>query len=98
MDETEEHRPKYLVTARVSPDFVSWLPYYFGETMVEEAARAGPPDAEGWVTVTLPFESLEGARERILSFGRAVEVLAPVALRCSILDHAAQTVSLYTGE
>ncbi len=93
----EENRPVYPVSARVSPDFVSWLPYYFGEAIGEEIARAGPPDADGWVIVTLPFESLEGARDRILSFGRAVEVLAPVALRRSVLDHAAQTVSLYTG-
>ncbi len=93
----EENRPVYPVTARVSAEFVNWLPYYFGETIREAIGRAGPPDSDGWVTVTLPFESLEGARDRILSFGRAVEVLAPVALRRSVLDHAAQIVNLYTA-
>jgi predicted DNA-binding transcriptional regulator YafY len=91
----EENRPTYPVTARVSPEFVHWLPYFFGGTISEEVARAGPPDVEGWVTVTLPFESLEDARDRILGFGRAVEVLAPVALRRTVLDHAAQIVSQY---
>ena len=95
----EENRPTYPVTARVSPDLARWLPYYFGEPIGEEIVRAqaGPPDAEGWVTVTLPFESLEDARDRILGFGRAVEVLAPIALRLSVLDHAAQIVSVYAG-
>jgi len=47
--------------------------------------------------LTLPFETLEDARERILGFGRAVEVLEPVALRKSVLDFAAQVVVLYTA-
>lgn len=93
---TEENRPSFRVTARVSPDFLSWLPYHAGERIGDKVARAGPPDAEGWVTVTLPFESLEDARERILGLGRAVEVLSPIALRRSVLDHAEQIVDLYT--
>ena len=79
----------------MSPEFVHWLPYFFGGTISEEVARAGSPDVEGWVKVSLSFESLEDARDRILGFGRAVEVLAPVALRRSVQDHAAQIVSLY---
>jgi predicted DNA-binding transcriptional regulator YafY len=90
----EENRPAYLVCARVSPEFVEWLPHYFGETIGEEIGRARA-DAEGWLTVTLPFDSLEGARDRILGWGRAVEVLAPLALRRSVVDHAAQIVDLY---
>jgi len=65
--------------------------------MRTEIAQAEPPDDEGWITLTLPFERLEDARERILGFGRAVEVLEPVALRKSVLDFAAQVVALYTA-
>jgi predicted DNA-binding transcriptional regulator YafY len=43
------------------------------------------------------FESLEAARERILGFGRGVEVLEPPALRGSVLDYAEQIVGLYSG-
>ena len=93
----EENRPIYPVMARVSPEFVRWLPYYLGEAFGEGDALSGPSDAEGWVTATLRFESLEDARGRILACGRGVEVLAPIALRLSVLDHAAQIVSLYTG-
>ena len=92
----KENRPIYTVTVRVLPEFVRWLPYFLGEAMGEDGALDGPPDAEGRVTGTLGFESLEDARGRILACGRGVEVLAPIALRHSVLDHALQTASLYS--
>jgi predicted DNA-binding transcriptional regulator YafY len=94
--QVEENRPHYPVTVRVAPGFLAWLPYYFGAQIREQIAEAGPPDAEGWVTLTLPFETLEDARGRILGFGRAVEILSPQALRSTVLDYATQIVSLYT--
>jgi predicted DNA-binding transcriptional regulator YafY len=59
------------------------------------AARPMQPDGRGSVTVTLTFESLEDARNRLLSLGRAVEVLEPDKLRRSIVDFATQTLSVY---
>lgn len=91
----ERNRPSYPVTARVAPDFAPFLSRHFGRSMQEALASAGPPDAEGWVTVTLPFETLYEARAQILSFGRGVQVLEPLALRLSVLDFARQTVALY---
>lgn len=93
----EGNRPYYPVTVRVAPDLVSHLPQYFGDRIRETITQeAGQPDAEGWITLTLPFETLEAARERILSFGRAVEILEPRVLRASVLDFAQQIVALYT--
>jgi hypothetical protein len=43
----------------------------------------------------LVFESLEQARGRLLSLGRSVEVLEPMALRMSLLDYAQQIVFFY---
>jgi len=107
----EENRPSYRVTVRVSPGLVPYLPLVFGERFREPLAQADPPDAEGpalsgaegpalsgaegWITLTLSFERLEVARERILSLGRAIEVLEPEALRQSVADFAAQIVALY---
>lgn len=91
----EEHRPHYPVTARVAPDLVPLLPLYFGEHIRDPIAQAAPPDADGWITLTLPFERLETARERILGFGRAVEVLEPQALRHSVIDFATQIAAFY---
>jgi predicted DNA-binding transcriptional regulator YafY len=93
--EAEKNRPSCPVVARVAPEFVPFLPSYFGESIREAIARAGPPDGEGWISVTLPFESVEDARDRILGFGRAVEVLGPVAVRNSVSDYAEQIYELY---
>jgi predicted DNA-binding transcriptional regulator YafY len=92
----EENRPSYPVVARVASEFLPWLPYYFGEPIHQEIARAGAESPEeGGLIVTLPFETLEDARARILSFGSAVKVLEPVALRKSVADYARQIVGLY---
>ena len=86
----------YTAKIRTTPDLLPVLRRHFGEhinTIVEET---GPPDAEGRITLELPFESLEAARERLLGYGRAVEVLWPPALRRSVLDYAEQIVNLYS--
>jgi len=93
--EYEGTRSQYPVTLRVSPDLVPELPQHFGDRIRDTIAEAGPPDAEGWITLTLTFETLQAARERVLGFGRAVEVLEPQALRRSVLDFACQIVALY---
>ena len=91
----EQNQPSYQVTARVAPELAPWLSQFFGESIRDEVARAGLPDEEGWLTLTLPFETLDEARWRILGFGRAVEVLEPVALRNTVVDFARQIVDLY---
>ena len=53
------------------------LPRLFGDRVRERIAQADPADAEGWITLELAFESLEAARDRLLSLGSGVEVIAP---------------------
>jgi predicted DNA-binding transcriptional regulator YafY len=91
----EETRPSYPATVRVSPELAQLLPLYFGDPIRERIASAGPPDADGWITLTLPFECFEEARRRILGFGRAAEVLAPEPLRLSVIDFARQIADFY---
>jgi predicted DNA-binding transcriptional regulator YafY len=91
----EANRLLYRVTARVAPDLVALLPLYFGESIELTLAEASAPDGEGWLTLELLFESLEDARSRLLGLGRAIEVLSPLALRKSLVDHAEQIVALY---
>ena len=95
--EWEANRLSFLATVRLAPTLVPHLPRYFGEGAGDLLAEAEPADAEGWITATLPFESFEAARERILGFGAAAEVLAPESLRRSVADFAAQVFSRYHG-
>ncbi len=90
-----ENRPEFHATVRAAPALAVLLPLYFGEPLRATLAQA-TPDADGWVQVTLPFERFEEARERLLGFGSAVEVLSPPALRLSVLDYARQIVRFYS--
>jgi predicted DNA-binding transcriptional regulator YafY len=94
--EYETFLSDFTATVRVAPGFVSELPRYFGNYIHTKIAQAGPPDAEGWIRLELSFESFEAARDRILGFGRGVEVQEPRALQRSVLDYAEQIVALYT--
>jgi predicted DNA-binding transcriptional regulator YafY len=91
---SEQRRRSYPVTVRFSPDAIALLPLYFGQR-----ARAwhdlGQSAEDGWVTLIVEFESLEAARGHLLGMGSAVEVLAPLALRCSLADFAKQVARMY---
>lgn len=91
----QETRAAYRVVVRVAPALFPYLPAYFGERIRAQLAQAGPPDAQGWTTVTLWFEDLAAARARLLGLGGAVEVLEPEPLRLSLVDFAQQIVALY---
>lgn len=45
---------------------------------------AGPPDDEGWFTVTLASDGTDIAPERLLALGDGIEVVAPPTLRATI--------------
>lgn len=94
----EDFKKKQLVfsaTVKASPDLMEQLPRFFGEHTASILTQAGQPDESGRVTLTLPFDSFESARARLLSWGSAVEVTEPLSLRMSVLDFARQTVSVY---
>jgi predicted DNA-binding transcriptional regulator YafY len=87
----EANRPVLQVVARVSPEL---LPDLRGHVAPKGDSPARP-DANGWQTLTLEFETFAAARAQIMGYGRAIEVLAPEALRLSIIDFAAQITGFY---
>jgi hypothetical protein len=93
--QVEHNRPQYVARVRVAPGLLPLLRWHFGDQMDGILESASRPDKHGWRNVSLPFESFETARERILGYGRAVEVIEPVALRRSVLDFAQQIVDFY---
>lgn len=93
--EQEKSSSYFAATTRISPRLLPELPRLFGDRVRDRIAQAGPADAEGWIILDLAFESLEAARDRLLSLGGGVEVLAPQALRASLLDYAQQIAVLY---
>jgi len=93
--EYESYLVDFTVTVRVAPSFLPVLSRYFGSDIRVRIAQAKSTEAGGWIVLELAFESFEAARDRIMGFGRGVEVLEPPALRRSVLDFAEQIVALY---
>ncbi len=58
--------------------------------------NAAAPDADGWVNVTVPLESIEHAAREMLRLGAEAEVLEPGALREYMARVAQQMLALYT--
>jgi predicted DNA-binding transcriptional regulator YafY len=95
--DAEANRPSLAVEALVTPGLLPHLVRQFGDQMKQAGSGSAPGEQEGWIAVSLSFESLEAAREQILGYGRACQVLAPRVLRESVLDYARQIVALYEG-
>ncbi|MEA3439826.1 MAG: YafY family protein [Chloroflexota bacterium] len=92
--DAKDNRPVYEVTLRVSAEMVSHLPWVYAE-IEREMIVMSDPDENGWTTVRLQLHTLERARLFVLSLGRSVEVLEPLALRDSVVDYARQIVGVY---
>jgi predicted DNA-binding transcriptional regulator YafY len=90
-----ESQPPFRARVRVASEALRHLGEYVGERARGGLSLTSPPDAEGWVTLDLPFESFFAARTRLLGLGRAVEVLEPKSLRKSLVDFAEQVVEFY---
>lgn len=81
---------------RLSPAGVRRLPQVTDRTAAREAVEAaGPPDAQGWITVTLPVETLEVAYAQLLGLGPEAEVLEPGELRERFAEAATRAAELY---
>jgi predicted DNA-binding transcriptional regulator YafY len=90
-----ESQPPFCARVRVAPEALPLLAEYVGDRARAELAQTRLPDAGGWVTLDLPFESFVAARTCLLGLGRAVEVLEPESLRKSLIDFAEQIVGFY---
>ncbi|MFJ8646536.1 helix-turn-helix transcriptional regulator [Streptomyces sp. NPDC093546] len=84
------------VVVRLGEAGARWLPRVTDRAAAEDAlAAAGPPDAEGRVTVTLRVESEEVAYSQLLQLGPEAEVLEPASLRERFAEAADRMRRLY---
>jgi predicted DNA-binding transcriptional regulator YafY len=93
--EFEASRLRYPVRLRVLADYVPILSQVLSDWVLKLVAKAEPPDVEGWITLSMMFETLSEARSKLLSFGKSVEVLEPQELRDSMGDFAKGIAEFY---
>ncbi|UCF60532.1 MAG: YafY family transcriptional regulator [Anaerolineaceae bacterium] len=93
--DAEESHPRYSVKARISNELLPYIRTYFSDLLIDIDEKT--ESHEEWIETNLHFETFEAARNRILGFGRAIEVLKPDALRLSVIDFASQIVDHYSG-
>jgi predicted DNA-binding transcriptional regulator YafY len=85
-------------TLRLSPQGLKRLEL-LGSAAEQMAARTlTSPDSAGWISVTIPIESIEHAASEVLRLGADAEVLAPPALRRRVASAIVQLSALYSCE
>jgi len=94
-DRQREMEPRFEVRLRVRTDAVEYVKDALG---ARRGVFYGVPAPSGeWLTMDVSFPFLEEARRDLLDLGGAVEVIAPEALRRSMVDFAHQIASVYRG-
>lgn len=78
-------------TLRASPNACALLL----ERHPAAASTASAPDGDGWVTLTIPIESIDRAAEELPALGAGVEAIAPAALRERMAATANRLAALY---
>jgi predicted DNA-binding transcriptional regulator YafY len=96
-EDYQKRQSVYKVQVRIAPDLLNKLSLYLGEAVKYSLSETIPIDSRGWSMVTILFDNFFMARESILSFGSAAEVLEPEALRLSVIDFAQQIIDFYQG-
>jgi predicted DNA-binding transcriptional regulator YafY len=82
---------------RFSPVALERLSELVGADVRAAVAATGRPDRSGWVSATVPIESLIHAEGQFLRFGAEVEVLRPAELRSRLAAAARGLADLYAS-
>jgi predicted DNA-binding transcriptional regulator YafY len=93
--DTQKRRWVYTTRLNLSPRLFSQLGHYLNDPEKYELVREDPGNNNGWKEVIIQFENFFRARECVLNFGRAAEILEPEALRLSVIDYARQILDFY---
>jgi predicted DNA-binding transcriptional regulator YafY len=81
---------------RLSPSGRERLAQTMGAVVADAVdASASAPDADGWVTATIPVESPNHTLGELLRVGAGVEVLEPADLRARVAETARSLVRMY---
>lgn len=89
--EHDSNLHRYKILVRVTATLAQILADHRPSTLMTPPMQ----NNNSWQELILEYESFEEARRMVMSYGGAIEVLEPLALRRSVQDFAQQTLSLY---
>jgi len=88
--------PSFLATVKVRGDGLERLAEVIGAAGAADViTQAGPPDEDGWLTLTIRLESLWYGESSILRLGGDAEVLDPPELRKRVASAAREMAAHY---
>jgi predicted DNA-binding transcriptional regulator YafY len=94
----DERRFRTQATVRLRAALLRSLPERLDTAMAEAIVEtATEPDADGWVTATMPVESADYTVPLLLGFGPDVEVLGPAELRDRMAETVAALQAMYAS-
>ncbi|GIF00285.1 transcriptional regulator [Paractinoplanes rishiriensis] len=83
-------------TVRMTEQALKRTAFLFPPEMARVAREsAGPPDTDGWLTTTVPIESVRHGHIELLKLGADAEVLAPEDLRTQMAETARGLAATY---
>lgn len=95
--ENQDGRSLFRVTVRIVPELLPEMQGLLGDVAGTQSGMMEEAGPDGRIRMSLWFTSFEEARKRLLGYGRALEVVEPLALRLSVADYARQIVDVYAG-
>ena len=88
----KENFPRFNAVLRAHPDI---LPRMYSAGRFARVERVEPPDADGWVKVSIRFQFEHEACEYALSFGNRIEMLEPADLWEKVVEAARGVIEFY---
>ncbi len=84
--------PKFEVEAEISPAILQRI-NFTGRFV--QVLHTDSPKENGWIPVSLSFDTEQEAREYILGFGNQIKIVCPIFLRKSVREMAEGVIDLY---
>lgn len=91
----KENFPRFDAVLRAHPDIV---PRIYAAGRFARVERVEPPDADGWVRVSMRFQFEHEACEFALSFGNRIEILEPADLWERVVEAARGVIEFHASK
>lgn len=98
LDEFESRRFTGTAVIKVSPYLAPRLLDLSDHALHRAVTERGTPEADGWIRVEIPIESVGHAARQLIRHGTEIEALSPPELRSQLATTARSLLTLYADQ